>query len=132
ELVPERGDVGFVAERGGEAVGVTWAQLLPADDPGYGFIDESTPEVSVWVREDARGRGVGRTLLRRLQQEAVRRGIASLSLSVEAGNRAARLYASLGFTLVTGRETDGVMVWPAGREALVTVGDAELEVEVTG
>jgi GNAT superfamily N-acetyltransferase len=90
---------------------VVWAQLLPAGDPGYGFVDESTPEVSLWVREDSRGQGVGKVLLRRLQREAIDRRWARLSLSVEAGNQARRLYASEGFEPVAGREADGVMVW---------------------
>jgi GNAT superfamily N-acetyltransferase len=111
QMVRERGDFGFVAERGGEPIGVVWAQLLPAGDPGYGFVDESTPEVSLWVREDSRGQGVGKVLLRRLQREAIDRRWARLSLSVEAGNQARRLYASEGFEPVAGREADGVMVW---------------------
>jgi GNAT superfamily N-acetyltransferase len=111
QLVLDRGDFGFVAECVDEVVGVAWALFLPADDPGYGFLDESTPEMSLWVRDDSRGRGVGTRLLRQLQQEAVTRRIARLSLSVEAGNYAKRLYASEGFTQVAGREQDGVMVW---------------------
>ena len=111
QMVPERGDFGFVAERGGEPIGVVRAQLLPAGDPGYGLVDESTPEVSLWVREDSRGQGVGKVLLRRLQREAIDRRWARLSLSVEAGNQARRLYASEGFEPVPGREADGVMVW---------------------
>lgn len=112
-LVPERGDFGVVAERRGETVGVGWALFLPATEPGYGFLDEATPEVSLWVRQDTRRRGVGRTLLRRLQQEARERGVAGLTLSVETGNDARRLYAAEGFTPVAGREHDGVMVWVA-------------------
>ena len=111
QLVLGRGDFGFVAERADEVVGVVWALFLPADDPGYGFLEDSTPEVSLWVREDSRGRGVGTLLLRQLQQEAATRGIARLSLSVEADNHAKRLYASEGFMQVAGREHDGVMVW---------------------
>ncbi len=111
-LVFERGDFGFVGARADERIGAAWAQFLPADDRGYGFLDESTPEVGLWVRDDWRGRGVGRLLLRQLQQEARDRGIARLSLSVEAGNHHARhLYASEKFTQVMGREGDGVMVW---------------------
>lgn len=113
QLVPERGDFGFIAERAGEPIGVVWAQFLPVDDPGYGFLDESTPEVSLWVREDSRGQGVGKVLLRRLQREAIDRGLARLSHSAEADNYAKRLYASEGFTEVAGREDDGVMVWVA-------------------
>lgn len=111
QLVLERGDFGFVAESDDEVVGVAWALFLPADDPGYGFLDESTPELSLWVRHESRGMGVGKRLLRQLQQEAETRRIARLSLSVEADNYAKRLYASQGFTQVAGREVDGVMVW---------------------
>ena len=109
-LVLERGDFGFVAERAAEQIGVAWAQFLPADDPGYGYVDGSTPEISLWTREDSRGQGVGKLLLRRLQQEASHRGIARLSLSVEVGNFARQLYAAEGFVQVAGREADGVMV----------------------
>lgn len=111
KLVPQRGDFGLVAEEAGGVLAVAWALFLPADDPGYGFLDESTPEISLWVRADSRGRGIGRLLLRRMQQEAAIRDLPSLSLSVEAGNDARRLYESEGFRQVTGREQDGVMVW---------------------
>ncbi|WP_454778180.1 N-acetyltransferase family protein [Georgenia muralis] len=111
QLVPSRGDFGFVAVRADVPVGVGWALFLPADDPGYGFVDESVPEISLWVRADARVSGVGRGLLRRLQHEAVLRRIPSLSLSVEEGNHAVHLYATEGFVPVVGREDDGVMLW---------------------
>ncbi len=113
QLVPERGDFGLVAERLPERVAVVWALFLPAQDAGYGFLDESTLEISLWVRDDSRGRGVGRMLLGRIQQQAVDRGVRRLSLSVEAGNFARELYESTGFVSVSGREDDGVMVWVA-------------------
>lgn len=110
-VIRERGDFGVVAEHAGEPIGVAWAQLLPASDPGYGFIDESTPEVSLWVGAYSRGRGVGRCLLQRLKAEAVGRRLHRLSLSVEQGNYARDLYSSEGFVPVVGREADGVMLW---------------------
>ncbi len=113
-LVPARGDFGLVAEDAQHEpaeLGVAWALRLPPDDAGYGFVDADTPEVSLWVRDDVRGRGVGTLLLRRLQQVARDRGLARLSLSVEAGNPAVRLYTAAGFTPVRGREDDGVMLW---------------------
>lgn len=108
-IVPERGDFGVVAEDG-DAVGVAWAVFLPETDAGYGFVDEATPELSLWVAEPNRGRGVGRALLRSLLDEARARGIARVSLSVEEGNYAKRLYLSEGFADVPGRESGGVML----------------------
>ncbi|GAA1371529.1 GNAT family N-acetyltransferase [Luteococcus sanguinis] len=107
---PERGDFGVVAERGGVVVGVCWAQLLPADDRGYGFVDEATPETSLWVEPGSRGRGHGRRLLEALIASARTAGLQRLSLSVEGENHARGLYESLGFVAVAGREDDGVML----------------------
>lgn len=109
----ERGDFGLVAERDGDPIGVAWALFLPADDPGYGFVGDGVPEVALWVRSDARRHGVGRRLLRGLQEGAIARGLNALSLSVEDGNPARRLYESEGFVDVPGREADGVMLWQA-------------------
>lgn len=107
----ERGDFGVVAEVDAEPVGVGWALFLPAEEPGYGYVDERTPEFSVWVAEPLRGRGVGRELTSRVL-EAARRLDVSVSLSVEQGNsRAAELYARLGFVAVPERAADGVMIW---------------------
>ena len=106
-----RGDFGFVAEHDDTAVGVVWAVFLPAEDPGYGFIDGRTPEASLWIDAGMRGHGLGRRLLRLLKDEARRRGTLAVSLSVEEGNLAERLYESEGFRDVPGRESDGVMIW---------------------
>lgn len=106
----QRGDFGVVADGDSSPAGVAWALYLPADDPGFGFVDEQTPEISLWVAAPHRGRGLGRRLLSSLIDEAQHRGIAQLSLSVEADNFAKDLYASMGFRAVAGREADGVML----------------------
>lgn len=107
DLVPGRGDLGV---RMADGSGVAWAVLLPATDPGFGWAGEGVPELSVWVREDRRGRGLGTRLLRELLDRAHRAGFARISLSVEDGNPARRLYERLGFVAVPGREADGLMV----------------------
>ena len=109
-LVPQRGDFGVVADGADGAVGVVWALFLPAHDPGYGYVDERTAEISLWVSEDNRRKGVGRALLRHVIDEARARGVPRLSLSVEAGNHAKALYRSEGFSDWPGGQADGVMV----------------------
>ena len=96
---PRPGDVGFVAveER---KIGAAWWRTFPANDPGYGFVDPSTPEVSVGVLAGSRGDGVGTLLLETLIAEGRRRDVPALSLSVEVENPALRLYERLGFVAV--------------------------------
>ena len=84
----------------GAPVGAAWLRSLPADDPGYGFVDADTPELTMALYQPWRGRGIGRALIRRLLADAAVRGITRVSLSVEPGNGAQRLYASEGFVVV--------------------------------
>ncbi len=96
---PNERDAGFVAEDR-VPIGAAWWRLFDRSDRGYAFIDEATPELSIGVVEEARGRGVGTLLLRALIDEAQRRALPALSLSVEVDNPAASLYEGLGFETV--------------------------------
>lgn len=98
---PADGEAGFVAVGTGP-VGAAWWRWFSRADRGFGFVDEQTPELSVAVVSSARGRGHGTRLLGALVAEARRRGVATLSLSVEADNPAVRLYRRLGFVAVGG------------------------------
>lgn len=96
------GDLGVIGvDPYDEPIGAAWLRRFPADDPGYGFVGEDVPELTVAVVPLRRGRGVGRALLDELFARAARTGVRRVSLSVEQGNRAADLYASLGFRDVT-------------------------------
>jgi len=96
------GDAGIVAEQNGRPVGAAWYRTFSVSEPGYGFLDPETPEISIAVDPDQRGRGVGTALLRALCERARRDGIAALSLSVERDNPALQLYERLGFVEVEG------------------------------
>ncbi|MFJ5829408.1 GNAT family N-acetyltransferase [Streptomyces sp. NPDC093089] len=101
---PRPGDFGVVAEDGaGTAVGAVWARRFPPEDPGYGYVDPRVPELTLGVLPGHRGRGVGSALLDAVVDMASRLGVERLSLSVEDGSRAVRLYRSRGFAKV-GRE----------------------------
>lgn len=96
-LRPDRGDFGLIAEVGGRVVGVVWLLFLDATDPGYGYVADGVPELSVCVWPGYRGVGIGRLLLDEAFLAARRRGIRQISLSVEDGNPARRLYVNSGF-----------------------------------
>jgi ribosomal protein S18 acetylase RimI-like enzyme len=99
---PRDRDRGFVAvgERG-EPLGACWLRYRPPEDPGYGYLDADTPELTIAVTRETRGTGVGRALLRVITADAQASGLITLSLSVEHANRnASRLYRSEGWQIV--------------------------------
>ena len=83
-----------------EPVGAAWYRTFTADAPGYGYVSDDVPELSIAVYPEFRGQRVGTLLLGALVARAERDGVRALSLSVSRENRARRLYARLGFEVV--------------------------------
>ncbi|MGH3014047.1 MAG: GNAT family N-acetyltransferase [Gaiellaceae bacterium] len=96
------GDAGVIAVDGERPVGAAWYRLFTATRPGYGFVDERTPELTVGVVASERGRGAGTELVRALLAQARAEGFRAISLSVEPDNPAVRLYERAGFTRIGG------------------------------
>ncbi len=95
------GDTAVIALLDGFPVGAAWFRLFPASTPGYGFVDEQTPELAVAVVPNARGKGVGSALLSTLLLRAREGGFAAVSLAVDRLNEGAiGLYANHGFVQV--------------------------------
>jgi GNAT superfamily N-acetyltransferase len=94
------GDTALIALENGFPVGAAWFRLFGAAEPGYGFVDEATPELAIAVVPSKRGHGVGDDLLSALIQKAQSAGYGRLSLSVEPGNPARKLYERHGFEVV--------------------------------
>jgi ribosomal protein S18 acetylase RimI-like enzyme len=100
-----RGDTVVIAVHDGFPVGAAWFRLFTAEQPGYGYVDEGTPELAIAVVPSARGRGVGSALLEALLAQAREAGHEAISLSVDRLNEGAiRLYEQHGFERVG--ETD--------------------------
>lgn len=95
------GDAGVVADdaRGGP-IGAAWYRLFSREEPGYGFLSEAIPELSIGVRPAFRGAGVGTALLTALVRLAREERHRALSLSVEPDNPVRSLYQRLGFRRV--------------------------------
>lgn len=94
------GDRGLVATVADERVGAAWYRLFTSDEPGYGFVDATTPEVTLAVVPSARRRGLGRVLLAALLAQAQLDLHLAVSLSVEQDNPARGLYERFGFERV--------------------------------
>ena len=79
------GDAGVIASAGPNAYGAAWYRLFPASAPGFAFLDEETPELTIAVVPSQRGHGAGGELLEALLERARADGFAQISLSAEPG-----------------------------------------------
>ena len=84
----------LVAEEGGRAVGYVLLGVIGSfySPENHGFVYD------IWVRPEARGRGVGKALLDAALRRCQERGLWKIKLEVSAANARARaVYAAAGF-----------------------------------
>jgi len=103
------GDFALVAIEGFQPVGAAWYRLFTAQEHGFGFVDDVTPELTIAVVPSRRGHGYGSELLAALLEHAREEGFAGMSLSVEPDNPALELYERRGFVRVGERGGAWVM-----------------------
>jgi len=99
------GDAGVVAMDGPHSYGAAWYRLFTAREPGFGFVDEQTPELTLAVVPSRRGKGTGKELLDALLAHAREQGYRAISLS--AAKEQAPFYERFGFEPV--RESDNAI-----------------------
>jgi ribosomal protein S18 acetylase RimI-like enzyme len=102
------GDVAVVAHETGNRVGAAWLRIFSPDEPGYGYVDDTTPELSIAVVPSRRRHGLGQELLDALLVAADAAGHEAVSLSVEADSPAVTFYERNGFERL--REEEGGLV----------------------
>jgi GNAT superfamily N-acetyltransferase len=103
-----RGDAGVIASAGPNEYGAAWYRLFPASEPGFGFVDEETPEVTIAVVPSHRGQGTGGEMLEALLDRAREDGFKQISLSAEPGQTG--FYEQHGFREVRREERTVTMV----------------------
>jgi ribosomal protein S18 acetylase RimI-like enzyme len=102
------GDVAVIAHETGNRVGAAWLRIFSPDEPGYGYVDDTTPELSIAVVPSRRRHGLGQELLDALVGAARAAGHEAVSLSVESDSPAVGFYERNGFERV--REQEGGLV----------------------
>ncbi|MBA3333684.1 MAG: GNAT family N-acetyltransferase [Actinobacteria bacterium] len=104
------GDTALIAIEDGFPVGAAWYRLFRRDLPGYGFVDEETPELAIAVVPSRRGGGIGDALLNALYERAKADGHRAVSLAVERDNEPLVSYYEKkhGFTRVDEDGADSV------------------------
>jgi len=100
-----RGDSAVIALESGFPIGAAWYRLFSREEPGFGFVDEQTPEVSIAVVPSRRGHGIGSELLDALIALAKEQDYPGLSLSVADESPALHVFQKHGFEKV--EQTDG-------------------------
>ena len=103
-----RGDAGVLALDGPNPAGAAWYRLFSEREPGFGFIDERTPELTIAVVPSRRGHGTGKELLTALLERARADGHAQISLS--AGAEQTDYYARFGFETVAQTDEAATML----------------------
>ncbi|GJD21024.1 GCN5-related N-acetyltransferase [Rivularia sp. IAM M-261] len=94
----QRNDMGFVAvlESSLLPIGAVWIRLFNSKNPGYGYVNDETPELSIAVLPEYRKQGIGTQLITHLL-DSIKNVYPAISLSVSFSNPALRLYQRLGF-----------------------------------
>ncbi len=95
-----KGDAALVATEGGHSVGAAWYRLFTSMNPGYGFVDNDTPELTLVVVPTRQGQGIGQQLLAAVVERAKLEGYDALSVSVHRGDRETQSYLERGFEQV--------------------------------
>ncbi len=94
-------DHGFIAMDAQTLMGAAWYRLFTADNHGYGYVNDNTPELAIAILPQYRNKGLGKSLLIRLLEQAKAYGYQQISLSCDPTNdNALHLYQKLGFEQV--------------------------------
>lgn len=94
-------DRAFIAMNAQMPIGAAWYRLFTADNKGYGYVDNNTPELAIALLPQYRNKGVGKSLLIYLLEQAKADGYQQISLSCDPTNDSAiHLYQKLGFEQV--------------------------------
>ena len=81
-------------------MGAAWYRVFTEEEPGFGFVNEKTPELSIAVAPLHRRKGIGQAVLRSCMVQAREEGFQALSLSVAVHNRSRMMYQRAGFEKV--------------------------------
>ena len=103
-------DICFVAETEGTLMGAIWTRIFEETEPGYGYVDAKTPELSMSVLKEYRNKGIGSELLKTMINELMQGGYDQVSLSVDTINYAYPMYKKFGFTTLFIKDDSATMV----------------------
>ncbi len=92
-------DIGLYVLSGTGVSGAAWIRLINEDKGANAFIDAETPILTIAVKPEFRGQGIGSSMLKQLLQEAGSR-YKQISVSVLQDSPAIAFFEKFGFTTV--------------------------------
>lgn len=102
-----RHDKALVSEEDGKIMGAVWTRIMH----DYGYVDDSTPSLSISLYQEYRNRGIGKMMLKEMLAHLKKAGYMRTSLSVQKINYAANIYLDMGFQIVGENEEDYIMIY---------------------
>ena len=97
----------LVLEIANITVGAIWIRFLKN---GYGYINDTIPELCMSLLKDFRNQGLGSLLIKRMLDDIKSLGYRHISLSVSKDNYAAGWYRKLGFKVYKEQKEDYIMI----------------------
>ncbi|WP_226669962.1 GNAT family N-acetyltransferase [Metabacillus litoralis] len=95
------GDLAIIAkDENNQNLGAVWIRLFDDTNKTYGYVDHTTPILSMAILPEFRGKGIGSKLLKEICFLASTNGYKAISLSVDPANKALTLYERIGFKKV--------------------------------
>ena len=83
-----------------------WVRIIP----GFGSVDDSTPEIAISLLPEARGKGIGTELMRAMIRYLRVQGYEKTSLAVQKENYALKMYKKVGFEIVAENTEEYIMI----------------------
>lgn len=94
------------AEEDGRVIGAVWVRIIP----GFGSVDDRTPEFAISLLPEFRGKGIGTALMRSMLRHLKDAGFEKTSLAVQKANYALRMYQKVGFKIIDENTEEYIMV----------------------
>lgn len=108
-------DLCLCAESGGKIRGAVWIRRIC----GYGYVGDAVPELAIALYKEYRGFGIGTELMKRMLELLQRKGYRKVSLSVQKGNFALKMYCRLGFQPIRETPEEYVMEYDFEKKGVV-------------
>ena len=103
-------DYCLVADLNGQIIGGVWVRVLADDIKGYGNVDDRTPEFAISIFKEYRNLGIGMHLMEKMISYLTKNEYLQVSLSVQKGNYAVKMYKNLGFEIINENDEDYIML----------------------